>query len=380
MLIDLPTPPAVSAASAAAVCADTLPDVHFGGPDLPEGALKAELKARIEATPAGGSIDWATYYLRDRELVDALIAAHARGVKVRVVLEANPKQRDANVAVIARLRAGIGDGVKAYAPRSPFAFGHHLHLKIYAFSGPCPAAFVGSYNPIGDDPGDERVMAAVGDQDRGHNVLVELKDPRLVDGLKDHVGSLWRGEVRRSSAEQNAPIVAGPTTIYLYPRVRSDMLEDAIASLKPEDRIIGAVSHMDAGPISREMQDAARSGVEIQLVVNGSKRRVSKKAVNPLRKLGAEIERFRGGAAIPMHAKFLLMKRTDRTEAWFGSFNLNRGSRRRNHEVLIRSSDPRIVESLTSRYRVIARQIADAGKAPTPAPALLQKTSAVPGG
>jgi phosphatidylserine/phosphatidylglycerophosphate/cardiolipin synthase-like enzyme len=164
--------------------------------------------------------------------------------------------------------------------------------------------------------------------------------------------------VRRRSDAQNAPIVAGPTTVFLYPRRRSDMLEDTIASLAPEDRILGAVSHMDAGPISREMRDAARSGVEIQLVVNGSKRRVSAKAVKPLRKSGAEIERYRGGPAIPMHAKFLLIERAGKTEAWFGSFNLNRGSRRRNHEVLIRSADPGIVDALTSRYRVIARQVA----------------------
>ena len=65
--------------------------VHFGGPDRPAGALRDVLAERIAAVPAGGAIDWITYYFRDRRLAQDLIAARHRGVDVRVTLEHDGK-------------------------------------------------------------------------------------------------------------------------------------------------------------------------------------------------------------------------------------------------------------------------------------------------
>ena len=43
-------------------------EVYFGGPDKPIGALRNLLADKIDAVPPGGSIDWVTYYFRDRPL------------------------------------------------------------------------------------------------------------------------------------------------------------------------------------------------------------------------------------------------------------------------------------------------------------------------
>ena len=362
MIFDAPPPPVpavVASPQLPKVCEDTRPDVHFGGPDLPDGALREELKARIEATPPGGEIDWATYYFRDRDLADSLIAAQRRGVRVRVVLEARPKQQSANRTVIAKLRAGLGDGLKLHGGGlSPFKLGKHLHLKVYAFSGPCPAVFVGSYNPAGDDPEDPRILATVGDQDRGHNLLVELKSPEVVEALRDHVNDLWAGKVSRRSVRQNQPITAGDTTIFLFPRIDPNVFEEAITDLGPGDRIIGAVSHMTPGTAAAGMEKAALRGADVQLMVNGSRSRVSKKAVKPLRRSGAEVERYFGEKGVPMHAKFVIVEQAGKKSAWFGSFNFNRGSQWMNQEVLIRSEDPTVVDALESRFGEISRQSA----------------------
>jgi hypothetical protein len=48
--------------------------------------------------------------------------------------------------------------------------------------------------------------------------------------------------------------------------------------------------------------------------------------------------------------------------------------------VLIRSADPRIVEALTSRYRVIARQVASSASGAAPTALTAPKSVAVPGG
>ena len=54
--------------------------VHFGGPDRPVGLLRDLLAERIALVPTGGSIDWVTYYFRDRRLATALVEARGRGV------------------------------------------------------------------------------------------------------------------------------------------------------------------------------------------------------------------------------------------------------------------------------------------------------------
>ena len=57
-----------------------------------------------------------------------------------------------------------------------------LHEKLYYFSHPVPSALVGTFNPSGNMPEDPAVIRKIGDQDRGHNVLVEILEPVLDHG------------------------------------------------------------------------------------------------------------------------------------------------------------------------------------------------------
>jgi len=131
--------------------------VHFGGPDRPVGLLRDLLAERVAAVPAGGSIDWVTYYFRDRRLAAALVEAHERGVDVRVTLDGHPRTPHANAAVIEMLEAGLGDRLRVVRGRldgTPLGkiSRPRLHEKLYCFSHPAPVAFVGSFNPSGDVP------------------------------------------------------------------------------------------------------------------------------------------------------------------------------------------------------------------------------------
>jgi hypothetical protein len=54
-----------------------------------EGAILEQLLQRFDATTAGDSIDIAMFYLADRAVIDALVAAAARGVSIRVLLDPN---------------------------------------------------------------------------------------------------------------------------------------------------------------------------------------------------------------------------------------------------------------------------------------------------
>src|SRR5215212_9786316 len=161
--------------------------VYLGGPDQPARALRDLLERRIDAVPIGGSIDWATYYFRDEQLAEALVRAHERGVAVRICLEGRPRQAHANDAVV-RILTKIGPGL--CVSRDPFT--RYLHTKLYCFSHPQPAALVGSFNPSGNQPEDAAMVAHIGDHDRGHNLLVQLTNPSMVNALIAHVRGLGR--------------------------------------------------------------------------------------------------------------------------------------------------------------------------------------------
>lgn len=205
------------------------PEVHFGSPGQTPGHLRNTLAERIAAVPAGGTIDWVTYYFRDLCLAKALVQAHKRGVRITLTLEGRPRIPYANDAVIALLSGpdGLGDalrivtlpGVPSPATKS---WKPQLHEKLYCFSHPEPVAFIGSFNPSGNGPEDDpEIIREIGDQDRGYNALIGLKDPVLVEKLAEHARQLHQsppGLFYRFTTDTNNAIHGTDTDIYFWPR------------------------------------------------------------------------------------------------------------------------------------------------------------------
>lgn len=333
-------------------------EVHFGGPDRPARALRDLLKARIEAVPAGGSIDWATYYFRDRDLASALIAASDRGVAVTLHVEGRPRRASASAAVLAMLAAhGLRGGLHIHAPSAEWLapLHPHLHSKVYAFSHPEPMVLVGSFNPSGDDPEDAGVIAEIGDQDRGHNMLVDYRDPALVHALTAYVRGLG------SAADRFRPgrtVHADTTSLYFYPRLDTAIIDRALARLGPGARVRGAISHMKKGFLASDLAGAARRGASIRLIVHDTERRVPQATIAMLAAADIAVTRYARKDRLPLHAKFLLVEAPGERTAWFGSFNYNPRSRYLNHELLVRSSDPALFAALAARFDQIAAEAA----------------------
>lgn len=335
-----------------------LHNIHFGGPDRAPRALRNLLQARVDAVPAGGWIRWATYYFRDEALAHALVAAHARGVDVRIAVEGRPRRHGANAAVLAILRAGLpASALDVHAPAGgPLGKVHpHLHSKIYAFSHPAPHVLVGSFNPSGNDPEDRDVIAEIGDQDRGHNLLVELTEPALVRGLAAHVDALaGAGLLSRLRPAQNRVLAAGATRAWFFPRLATGVLDAALSGT----RFRGSISHLKSGQLADRLKAAARAGAGVELLVHDTERRVPTRTVAELAAAGIAVRRYRHPEGLPLHAKFLLVEREGQTTAWFGSFNFNPRSRWLNHEVLLASREPALVAALQQRFDAIAAEAA----------------------
>ena len=325
------------------------PRLHFGGPDLEPRALRNLLKQRIQAVPPGGEIAWTTYYFRDRDLAAALIAACDRGVRVHLRLEGKPRCKAANRKVLEMLRAhGLRSGLQVSGTEAwkHSKFGN-LHSKIYVFSHPVPTAFVGSFNPSGDVPEDQAIIDEIGDQDRGHNLLVEFTSPELVTALR-HRAINSPGMLGRLGPTQNRAIRARQTTAWFYPRLAPDVVGRHLRSLK-RPTVSAAISHLKGGSLATALCDIARKGGEVRLIVHDTERRVPSRAVAELKAAGVEVHRFSNDEGLPMHCKFLLVSDAGTETAFVGSLNHNLRSYYLNEEVLLATREPEIVSGLKVR-------------------------------
>lgn len=339
----------------------TLGRIEYGGPDLAPRRLRNLLQQYVDQSPPSSRIDWVTYYFRDRELAQALMRASDRGVKVRLVLEPHPRRAGANDSVIAMLKDhGLGGGFHLRSSIAPSGKRGHLHAKIYAFSKP-PIAWIGSFNPSGNEPENADVIAEIGDQDRGHNLLLGIERPKLIKALLRFIDRLidppriplkWRPSAY-------LPLIAGDSRLYFYPRCTTLAVEPCIARLGKGCSVRAAISHLKKGPLTKALIKAAGQGADIRLLVHDTLRRVSPKAFDQLESVGINIDRVVDENDLPMHAKFILLTDHGRTTAWLGSYNFNDKSRLLNAELLLATTDQSVIESLSSRFEQIEKMVRD---------------------
>jgi hypothetical protein len=333
--------------------------VFFGDPANP-GSLRDLLEARADAVPAGGEIVWVTYYFRDERLADALIRAHRRGVRVRVALEGAPRVGRANRAVIDKLGdpvTGIGDGLRVVR-RGLF---RHLHEKLYCFSHPQPVALAGSFNPSGNTPEDPDIVRKIGDQDRGHNVLVELSGT-TVGPLIEHARAIHDNPAtfRHFASRSHWPIATGKLRAYLFPRLRNP-LDPLLRGLKPGSRLRIAASHLRDGSIVATLGMLATAGVQVELLTEETQRRVPHRIEQQLRGQGVAFVRYRHPDHLPMHNKFVLAETPEGRWSAFGSFNLTRTSRWLNTELLMVSEDEAVFDAFADRWDAMQDEMAARG-------------------
>jgi len=342
-------------------------EVYFGGPDLPARRLRNVLAERIADVPSGGSIDWITYYFRDRGLAGDLLRAHRRGVKVSVTLDGRPRTPYANDAVKAMLAGpdalGVGFRTLAFTGIPTFngkAWKPHLHEKLYCFSHPKPVAYIGSFNPSGDTPEEQPdIIAEIGDQDRGHNVLIGLYDPTLVNCLVNHARGIYQTRhamLLRFSPSANRRVKGKDTEIYFWPRVFSHPVIKLLNRIAPKARIRMAAFHIKGKSVARALIGLARRGARLEILTGSTLRRVPTAIEGMLTGAGIPFRRVTHADGVPMHHKFVLAEKNGRRWVVFGSFNWTTRSYWLNHEIGAISTNPQLFEAFAERWESLNTQ------------------------
>ena len=339
-------------------------DIQFGGPDLPPDHLRDRLSECVAAVPDGGTIDWVTYYFRDRRLARELLQAHRRGVRVTVTLDGRPRTEHANDAVIAMLSGpgGLGDSLRLISlPGIPTLDGKRLqprlHAKLYCFSHPTPVAYIGSFNPSGDQPEQEPdVIREIGDQDRGHNVLVGIHDPALVQHLRAYARRMFQARhplLQRFCLFENRSYRGEDTEIYFWPRMLGHPVMKFLNQMAPGAHIRVAVSHLKGSAIARGLLGLARRGAELEIIAGATERRVPASIEQKFRKAGVAFRRVGQDDGLPMHNKFVIAEKNGQHWTIFGSFNWNTRSYWLNHEIGAISTNRRLWEAFSERWKTL---------------------------
>lgn len=337
---------------------------YFGGPDLPRRCLRDLLAERVAAVPAGGEIDWVTYYFRDRPLAQELLDARRRGVRVRITLDASPRTGHANNQVLAMLSGpeGLGPDLRTlhHRPLPGIRWKPHLHEKLYCFSHPTPAALVGSFNPSGDEPEEEPdIIEQILDQDRGHNFLVAINDPYLVDGLVRHARHIQQcshGFLERFDPALNSPLCSKETTIHFWPRFQPNPFSSLLQRFGNHTRVRVAASHIKGPGVTRDFVGLAQRGASVEILAESTHRRVPLKIESSLLGAGVKLRRFVHPEGLPMHNKFVLIE--NETECWtlFGSCNWTSRSRWLNHEIGAITSNHGLFETFSQRWKTLVTE------------------------
>jgi hypothetical protein len=254
--------------------------------------------------------------------------------------------------VIDYLKSGIGDRLRVVRHVIPL----HLHAKIYGFSHPRPVVLAGSFNPSGNVPENPAIIAEIGDQDRGHNLLVEVADEGIVTGLFDWVRALHRSPLALQWRMRTRAITArgrGAQAL-LFPRTGGDVLMTRFETLAPGSKLRIAASHLRDPLVAKSLRPLARRGVCVDLLTSDAGRRSPPTIERALVEAGVNVMRLGDTVASPMHCKFVLAQSGGERWSAFGSYNLTKTSRWLNYELLGLSSDIGLWDQLDRRWSELA--------------------------
>ncbi|MEO6080955.1 MAG: phospholipase D-like domain-containing protein [Steroidobacteraceae bacterium] len=179
-----------------------------------EGAIREQLLQRLSITGTGDAIDIAMFYLSDRRVINALLAAARRGAAIRVLLDPNKdafgfeKSGIPNRQVAAELMAASDGKVRLRWFRT---HGEQFHTKLTAVhSSDRLWLMLGSANFTRRNLGDYNLEA---------NVIVDVPaSSRLATEATDWFEMLWtnRSGATQYSADANVYAEPGAGRYWLY--------------------------------------------------------------------------------------------------------------------------------------------------------------------
>ena len=210
------------------------------------------------------------------------------------------------------------------------------------------------FQPVRQRSRDPEILARIGDQDRGHNLLIQVDEPQLLKVLLDRVAATHAGAspFGRLYCAMDAAEGDGKQA-YFFPRHGRNPLDERFARLPAGSTVRIAASHFADLRIAKRLAKLARQGSRVEVLTHHTQRRSPGEVIEFLRSHGVRTYRYEHPDELPMHAKFILAEGPSGSWSAVGSYNLNWNSRLLNQELLVFSKDPKLWHALDMRWEAI---------------------------
>lgn len=283
---------------------------------------------------ATSTLDCAFFELESQRIADALIAAHLRGVKVRVVgdtdYEMNPEMQaviDAGIPVIFDQRSAL------------------MHNKFVVADN--ASVWTGSFNAT-----DNCAF-------KNNNNAVVIRDRRIADNYHVEFAEMFEnGEFgpRSSPSTPHSLIKAGGADIYTYFAPEDDVPPKIIRILRSAKKSIRfmAFSFTDAD-IANVLMEQAGAGVDVEGVVE--RRGMESKGAQAPRLQRSGVRVLPDGNSFAMHHKVFIV---DGMWTITGSYNFTASGAQSNDENLVIIKSEGVARKFSEEYERVRRMAGEA--------------------
>lgn len=297
---------------------------------------------------AQSEIDIASFDFNLKSVVDALIAAQKRGVKVRLVLDLKNGSTTVRASVPQKIEAY--DAIAALdKAKIPYVDGGRssglMHNKIVILDR--KTLFIGSWN------------LSFNDTFKNDNNVLRISDPLLIANYQAKFNEMFLekrfGRQAKVGALQPSMNVQG-TAIEMYFAPVDDVMNKVIAEVQKSRRSVRFMIFTFTYPeLTAAMIERFQKGVTVEGVIEN--RGASQGALPELLCAKIPVKREAGGGT--MHHKVLII---DNQTVITGSFNFTKSATTQNDENLIIIRNPRVVSLYLKEFqRIMARSLEPTG-------------------
>lgn len=297
---------------------------------------------------AQSEIDIASFDFNLKSVVDALIAAQKRGVKIRLVLDL--KNGSTTVRASASQKIEAYDAIAALdKAKIPYVDGGRssglMHNKIVILDR--KTLFIGSWN------------LSFNDTFKNDNNVLRISDPLLIANYQAKFNEMFLdkrfGRQAKVGALQSSMTVQG-TAIEMYFAPVDDVMNKVIAEVQKSRRSVRFMIFTFTYPeLTAAMIERFQKGVTVEGVIEN--RGASQGALPELFCAKIPVKREAGGGT--MHHKVLII---DNQTVITGSFNFTKSATTQNDENLIIIRNPRVVSLYLKEFqRIMARSLEPTG-------------------
>lgn len=296
---------------------------YVGGIDVPLASAIDQVRS---------TLDIAAFEFNSRVLTDAVIAAHRRGVRVRMVVDTEHALEDATSTMSEIVAAGI--------PVEDDRRSAFMHNKFMILDG--GVVWMGSTN------------YTVNDVYRNNNNMLVLRSQRAVSAYQAEFNEMFeQRDFGQRTSEQNAITFTQdgvPIQIIFSPD--GDPVRAIIQTLQRAQRSIRFMTFsFTLSEIGAVLLERAAAGVDVQGIFETRGSLTASSQLTPLFCSGMPV--FQDGNPNTFHHKVFIV---DDAIVITGSFNISANATQRNDENLVIIEEPNLAAQYVAEYERVRAQ------------------------